>query len=232
MNTYKEQKIIRTIYTDLNGDGVKEKVVLAGLPVEKDCNYVESLALIIESESNEKKEFNLKESGLGFNIFSVNVTNLEGEEILLVGNYNRSGAFDTIKIFKYENEDIKLLFDSKSFSKKIKYKTKYLEDYKIEITCENTQEQYILDISNAYKELILSDYVEIGDAINSSNDIVYSIDNVFPVKLPNNDYYSLMIQQGFRLDESTDKLGGLQTLVDINDSGEITIIDQYIMTKA
>ena len=55
MNTYKEQKIIRTIYTDLNGDGVKEKVVLAGLPVEKDCNYVESLALIIESESNEKK---------------------------------------------------------------------------------------------------------------------------------------------------------------------------------
>ena len=64
---------------------------------------------------------------------------------------------------------------------------------------------------------------------NYRNDIIYTIDNVFPVKLENNDYYSLMIQQGFRLKDTTDKLGGIQTLIDINTLDDIAIIDQYLI---
>lgn len=232
MNTYNEQQIVRTIYADLNGDGYKEKVVLTGVPVEKDCNFLESLALSIECEGERKKQFNLQENGIGFNIFTVNVTNYNAEQILLVGNYNKGGVFDTIKILKYENDNLKLLFDSKSFFKKVNYKTKYLNDYKIEIICENTQEQYILDISNAYNEYLINNYDEHGAVISNKDGINYSIDNVFPVKLPNNDYYSLMIQQGVRLNEDMEKLGGVQTLIDINDMGEITILDQYLITKA
>ena len=233
MNTYKEQKIIRTVYADLNGDGNKEKIVLSGIPVEKDCNHIESLGLMIEFDSGMKKEFNLQEKGIGFNIFAVNVTHSDTEEILLVGNYNKNGAFDTIRIFNYENDDLKVLFDSQSFSQKMNYDITYLDNYKIEITCKNTNEQYLLDISNECKGYLINNYGENGEVINENNrDIIFSVDNVFPVKLPNNDYYSLMIQQGFRLKDYTDNIGGLQTLVDISYAGDLTILDQYLMTKA
>ena len=38
-----------------------------------------------------------------------------------------------------------------------------------------------------------------------------------------------MIQQGFRLKDTTDKLGGIQTLIDINTLDDIAIIDQYLI---
>lgn len=38
-----------------------------------------------------------------------------------------------------------------------------------------------------------------------------------------------MIQQGFRLKDTTDKLGSIQTLIDINTLDDIVIRDQYII---
>ena len=229
MNICENLKTIRTIYADLNGNGSKEKIILTGTPLEKDDTYMTSLQLIIDSEFSEKKMFNLEDSGSEFDVFSVNVTPLKGQEILLIGNYNKEGYFGTIKILRYEDKSIKLIFDSENFSKNIKYSMRYLDDYNIEITCDNTNEKYILDIDNIQKNYIVNEYGQYLENSNYRNDIIYTIDNVFPVKLEDNDYYSLMIQQGFRLKDTTDKLGGIQTLIDINTLDDIAIIDQYLI---
>lgn len=183
MNTYTNLKTVRTIYSDLKGSGNKQKVILTGVPLEKDDNYMESLQLIIESECNKKQIFELEDSGNEFNIFSVNVTPLKGEEILLIGNYNKEGSFGTIKILRYEDKYIRLIFDSENFSKNIKYNMKYLDNYNVEITCEKTNEKYILDIDDIHKNYIINKYGQYLENKNYRNDIIYTIDNIFPVKL-------------------------------------------------
>ena len=233
MSTYQEQKIIRTIYTDINEDDYDEKVVLAGITFGKDYNYFKEISIIIEFKDGKREEFKLEESGENFNIFTTDITSSNSKEILLVGDYNKYGAFGTIKIFKYENNNLDLIFDNKMCCNKINYKINCLEDYKLEIACENTQDVYMIDINNTNKNYINNTYGEYSEVKdNIKNNITYSIDNVFPIKLPNKEHYSLLIQQGFRVDDYLEKLGGVQTLADINEDGELTIIDQYIMTKS
>lgn len=232
MSTYQNQKIIKTVYADVNGDGYKEKVVLSGILLEKDYDYFKEISIMIEFEEGRKKELTLKERGTNFNIFTLDVTNSKSDEILLIGDYNQYGAFGTIKIFKYENDNLDLIFNNKTCDNKINYKTNYLQDYKIEIVCENTNEVYVVEINNTNKNYVSNTYTENGTIIdNIKNNITYNIESIFPIKLPNKEHYSLLIQQGFRVEENIEKLGSVQTLADINEDGELTIIDQYLMTK-
>lgn len=232
MSTYQEQKIIKTIYCDINEDNYDEKIVLAGIALGKDYNYFKEILITIEFEDGRKEKFNLEECGTNFNIFTIDVTNSNSKEILLVGDYNEYGAFGTIKIFKYENNNLDLILDSKNCSNKINYKTNCLNDYKVEIVCEDTKGVYIFDINNTNMNYIANTYGEYDEVKNNiKNNITYSIDNIFPIKLENKEHYSLLIQQGFRVDNYLEKLGCVQTLADINEDGELTIVDQYLMTK-
>ena len=116
--------IIDTQFGDIDGDLICEKIILKGIQEIENSSFMNKLQLVIEKE-RDKKIYDINIKGYFFNLYLVNILNNNSQQILITGHYSKSRGDVITRIFKYENNKLKIIIDDKDLSNKLKCKSRY-----------------------------------------------------------------------------------------------------------
>lgn len=232
MSLYRDDNYIVSVQIgDIDGDYELEKVVLMATPFETGSSYIQSAELIIEKKNKPQENIKLDIIGYDLDLILEDFTGDNNKEILIRGAVGGPGGYVFARIYKYEEGTLKLIFDEKTYAKNISYQSRYLDDYKIQVVCKNTNRSFEFDISKEDKELLNLIYDKNGNFMGDSNPYVSQMNTIYPVKPVDQKYYSLMVQQKVSGFSKYYLLAGIETMFDIDENGNMSIVYQYGLTK-
>ena len=220
--------IIDTQFGDIDGDLICEKIILKGIQEIENSSFMNKLQLVIEKE-RDKKIYDINIKGYFFNLYLVNILNNNSQEILITGQYSKSRGYAITRIFKYENNKLKVIIDDKDLSSKLKCKARYLSGYKVEVKCENSNKTYTIDLNNNLDDYIDIVYDKYQNPLNEEEPTVSEPNTIYPIIVSSNNYYSLQIQQRIIGVSNSDVIGSIQSILEIKENGEINVKQQYLV---
>ncbi|MGL5330730.1 MAG: hypothetical protein ACRDD7_15790 [Peptostreptococcaceae bacterium] len=223
----RDELIISSLYGNIDEDLKCEKVTLVGIHQDEDMPYVTSLKLIIENE-NKKLIFKIDMEGYQFNLFLGDFLNINSEQILISGQYGGSGGHAIFRLYKFKNNKLKLILDDEKLSKQLNCNAKFLDDYKLNVSCETTNKDYTIDISKNFKRYLDLVY-DNGKALEGAHPTISLPNTIYPIKISYNNYYYLQIQQRIIGVSNGDILGGIQSVIEVNEKEKISIKEQYFL---
>ena len=142
-------RVIRRCYEDI--------VILKGDYPYTDSKFTENCKIVIKNDEQTKK-YPIDINGYNLRLFIGNFSRRHTEDILVSGDTGGSGGYKIGILYQYNDVYLRQIFNGDNFFNKSSYKAKYLECYKVKITCGNCEKQYILDISDKSKEALKNIY--------------------------------------------------------------------------
>ncbi|MEG2984723.1 MAG: hypothetical protein RR835_08480 [Peptostreptococcaceae bacterium] len=225
----KSKIVLSTKYGDINGDSYPEKITLVGTPFDENSVYIQNLQLIIEHKSTAIQTFNIPINGYVFNLALVDVLKNNFEQMIITGQYGGSGGFAIFRLYEYKDDKLNLILSDETLSNQINCYGTYEKNKTISISCLETNKLYTIDIKNNPKVYLDLIYDENGNIVKNLTPIISDVNTVYPILAPYNKFYSLQVQQRIIGISNSDTLGILQSIIEVNKKGKISIKEQYVI---
>lgn len=224
----------RKVIVDVkNGKITKESkaelVCLKGEKINDDNNFIENLYITIKLDNALEKEYPLKISGYNFKLFIGNFCDEYVEDILVYGETGGTGNYAIANIYHYDNGKLLEVFNADIFSDKYKYKSRYLNDYKVELINDKLQKKYIIDISTINKGYLSDIYDISGKIITDSDPSVSYVNSIYTLVDLNSNIMRLQLYQRIIEAVNASTLGNIITNISMEDY-KSKVIDQFAVT--
>ncbi|NEU04489.1 MULTISPECIES: hypothetical protein [Clostridium] len=230
MGLYRYNKNIISVKNGyVTGKSEGDLVLLMGCPFEEDSNYYESVDVVIQQKRMSEETMHLNIKGCDLDLDLINVTESDKQEIMIRGVLGGEVAHLIAYVYKYEDGTLTEIFNYNSFYEKYEFQARYLDNYNIEIFCEETKKKFVLNISDSNDEYLNLIYSRNGKALGNNAPYISAINAIYPVKQVGKNYNSLLIQQIMIEPSNEHMLGIIETLLDIDEYGKMKVIYQSIM---
>lgn len=211
-----KRKTIESKIGNITGKDSLDRVRLVGTYENEEDLYATDLELVL---NNEKKgqtiRIKIPYEGYYLKLFLGDFNGDGKSEIMVRGGFGGSGGFEIAAIFNYENNTLKEIFNQEMFSKNVSFKSKYLDNYMVNIESVSTNEEFYLDISKQEKIYLDVVYDSNGKVKGKNAPIVSSITGAYPINSIYSDTYSLLLQQRIVGVSNADTLGIMESYVNL-----------------
>lgn len=204
--------VIDSISANIIDEHSQDKAILVGILPYENSTYSENLELIIKPEVGYPTKIKLPFSGYDMQLFCGDFTNDKKDEIMVRGSFGGSGGFEIGVIYKFENNQIKEIFNQDDISKNNPCSATFKDNYKVHISC--GEKKYSINLSSRPKNYLQLAYDENGKVLPGVVAYVDAPNALFPIKDVDNSYYELLIQQRIVGVVNADTLGIIQTVCD------------------
>ena len=204
--------VIDSISANIIDEHSQDKSILVGILPYENSTYSENLELIIKPEVGYPTKIKLPFSGYDMQLFCGDFTNDKKDEIMVRGSFGGSGGFEIGVIYKFENNQIKEIFNQDDISKNNPCSATFKDNYKVHISC--GEKKYSINLSSRPKNYLQLAYDENGKVLPGVVAYVDAPNSLFPIKDVDNSYYELLIQQRIVGVVNADTLGIIQTVCD------------------
>ena len=204
--------VIDSISANIIDEHSQDKSILVGILPYENSTYSENLELIIKPEVGYPTKIKLPFSGYDMQLFCGDFTNDKKDEIMVRGSFGGSGGFEIGVIYKFENNQIKEIFNQDDISKNNPCSATFKDNYKVHISC--GEKKYSINLSSRPKNYLQLAYDENGKVLPGVVAYVDAPNALFPIKDVDNSYYELLIQQRIVGVVNADTLGIIQTVCD------------------
>lgn len=161
--------------------------------------------------------------GYNFELFIANFSGDDTEEIMITGGYGGTANYEIAIILDYKVDIFVEIFNQDFFNNNVKFITKYLNNYQVLVVSETMKEEYRVDISKNPSVYLSQVYDTNGTVKENITPIVSNINSVYPIKSIYDKTYSLFIRQKVTGVSIEDKIGVVESFVDLTDD-KINII--------
>lgn len=204
--------VIDSISANIIDEHSQDKAILVGILPYENSTYSENLELVIKPEVGYPTKIKLPFSGYDMQLFCGDFTNDKKDEIMVRGSFGGSGGFEIGVIYKFENNQIKEIFNQDDISKNNPCSATFKDNYKVHISC--GEKKYSINLSSRPKNYLQLAYDENGKVLPGVVAYVDAPNALFPIKDVDNSYYELLIQQRIVGVVNADTLGIIQTVCD------------------
>ena len=204
--------VIDSISANIIDEHSQDRSILVGILPYENSTYSENLELIIKPEVGYPTKIKLPFSGYDMQLFCGDFTNDKKDEIMVRGSFGGSGGFEIGVIYKFENNQIKEIFNQDDISKNNPCSATFKDNYKVHISC--GEKKYSINLSSRPKNYLQLAYDENGKVLPVVVAYVDAPNALFPIKDVDNSYYELLIQQRIVGVVNADTLGIIQTVCD------------------
>ena len=204
--------VIDSISANIIDEHSQDKAILVGILPYENSTYSENLELVIKPEVGYATKIKLPFSGYDMQLFCGDFTNDKKDEIMVRGSFGGSGGFEIGVIYKFENNQIKEIFNQDDISKNNPCSATFKDNYKVHISC--GEKKYSINLSSRPKNYLQLAYDENGKVLPGVVAYVDAPNALFPIKDVDNSYYELLIQQRIVGVVNADTLGIIQTVCD------------------
>ena len=205
--------VIDSISANIIDEHSQDKAILVGILPYENSTYSENLELVIKPEVGYPTKIKLPFSGYDMQLFCGDFANDKKDEIMVRGSFGGSGGFEIGVIYKFENNQIKEIFNQDDISKNNPCSATFKDNYKVHISC--GEKKYSINLSSRPKNYLQLAYDENGKVLPGVVAYVDAPNALFPIKDVDNSYYELLIQQRIVGVVNADTLGIIQTVCDI-----------------
>lgn len=222
---YRSQMQSNNIYVldfkrgDVNGDSIIDNIYLVG---EKtyglESPFVNNITLIIQDgKTNTFTRIALKENA-GYNptLFLGDFTGDKVDDILISIDSGGSGGYAFYYMYSFVNNNPQKIFDFEKYNEKYRYNVVYKDYYKVEVTSEDGEEKYIIDISYKGEEYLSEIYDENGKLKEPIEGWVNPLGALYPVDFQRDGIYDLYASRRIAGRYNADGLGYVQTSLEWN----------------
>ncbi len=181
---------------DINGDNIKDSILLIGCKNGKDNSaYNEDIKLIIQDGKN-NKYYKLSpgkiDFGYGGKLF---LGDFNGDKILDVFasfNSGGSGGYSYYSIVSFKENNCKYLFDQEYFSKGLSFDINYADNFKINIFNKEVSKFYLVDALNKRNTYIYEGiYDKNGKMLKEQTGMEGALSELTPVDIDKDGIYEL-----------------------------------------
>ena len=204
--------VIDSISANIIDEHSQDKAILVGILPYENSTYSENLELVIKPEVGYPTKIKLPFSGYDMQLFCGDFANDKKDEIMVRGSFGGSGGFEIGVIYKFENNQIKEIFNQDDISKNNPCSATFKDNYKVHISC--GEKKYSINLSSRPKNYLQLAYDENGKVLPGVVAYVDAPNALFPIKDVDNSYYELLIQQRIVGVVNADTLGIIQTVCD------------------
>ena len=204
--------VIDSISANIIDEHSQDKAILVGILPYENSTYSENLELVIKPEVGYATKIKLPFSGYDMQLFCGDFTNDKKDEIMVRGSFGGSSGFEIGVIYKFENNQIKEIFNQDDISKNNPCSATFKDNYKVHISC--GEKKYSINLSSRSKNYLQLAYDENGKVLPGVVAYVDAPNSLFPIKDVDNSYYELLIQQRIVGVVNADTLGIIQTVCD------------------
>ncbi len=199
---------------DVNGDRIKDEVVLIGKkPFGEASPFVDRISLIIrDGKIGVKTRIPLKDNaGYHPTLFLGDFTRDKVKDILVSMDTGGSGGFTINYAYAFLNNQPKELFNYTKFNDTYKYDVIYRNDYKVKVISKNLKKRYLLDISYKDRRYLSEIYHRNGKLKRPVWGEVIPLGGLYPIDINRDGTYELLAFQRIIGLFNADTLGFVQT---------------------
>lgn len=212
--------IIDTKYGDVNGDGVPDTVILYGTRSDdNDSTYIMNISVVIEDGRTKALKTILPQVNSGYNpmIFLGDFTKDKVDEIKLSMDTGGSGGYGVFYIYSAFDNQIKELFNTDTYNLQNTYTVLYQDQYRVKVSSEPLDTQFILDISDRGESYLSQYYHANEELIEPVKGEVLSLSSLIPfISNEKEAYYELSAIQRIIGTYNADTLGYIQNQLSWN----------------
>lgn len=210
--------------------GIIDIVELTGIYESKDSPLVKEVQLLLYPKGKDPAiKRNIPYDGYNFSMFLANFNGDDTEEIMIRGGYGTSLSYEIADVIDYKDGILVDVFNQDIFNNNVRFITKYLNNYKVLVTCDTMNEEYTVDISKNPSQYLSQVYDSNGKVKGNITPTVSNINSVYPIKSIYDNTYSLFIRQRVWGVSIEDKIGIIESFVDLsNDKINIIGMGMYL----
>lgn len=202
-------------YVDINGDNVKDNIILTGSKLDKNDIYFDDLDIIVQNGKTKK----FIKSTLGKNSGGYQPTIFLGDfnedkmpDIFVKMPTGGSGGFIDYSIINLKGNKPSVLWDSKKFSRQIDLTGKFENDFMASLSSEKLNQTFQIDLSSNKVQYIESNiYDKDGKIKENIETWMGGFSEVTPIDRDKNGTYELIASQRIVGTCNADTLGYLQS---------------------
>jgi hypothetical protein len=185
--------IIDSAVADITGDGVSDNLYLVGHKENKSDRFADHMSLVVrDGVVHDLKTMDLNGfSGYEGKIFVGDFTGDKVSDIMISAPTGGSGGIEGHVIVNYNLPEPKIIFDQKN-NEGAKFTGNFVDDYKAQLTNENTGRSMFLDLENKKDFYVQSAiYDGNGKILKEIKPISYPFTILEPVDIDNDGVYEL-----------------------------------------
>lgn len=150
-----EEEVIQELQKDVNGDQVKDRILLIGEKEKKDAIFNMCFMIkVIDGKTNKETTIKLEDfAGYGGEIFLADFTGDQVADIMVTTNSGGSGGIIFSRIITLEDHEIKIIFNEKD-NQGLNFEGKFVNGFKAELQEANFKKVITIDLS-AFKDLYI-----------------------------------------------------------------------------
>ncbi|GKU24542.1 hypothetical protein [Clostridium folliculivorans] len=230
MNDFGSRQIIAIKEGDVTWYFSRDKIILTG-----ECPYVETtftnnIELIVQPRGKKRPSLvKIPFSGYYFQIFLGDFNGDGRDEILVRGSFLEVRGYAIGVIYTYSNGYLEKIFDHEIFTSSYLFKTRYLDNYKIEVISLPLKEKYIIDISGRSKEYLDLLFDSTGKVKENVAPAISPVIDIDPVKSIYDDTYSIIIKQNVLGIDNDDVFAIIESFLSLYEN-KIKLISMGILT--
>lgn len=206
-----------------------DRVLLFGNQTLADSPYYDTLELQIITSDERSYTFPLDQDGYNPSLFIADFTDEATSQLLITSSSGGSGNYTHVILYRFENGGLEELFSSARFDATFSYSSYYLPYYKAQVSSYGANRLFNLNLSQLSPDQLSLIYNSSGQVITQDDPFVSTINAAFPIKLPGQTYYNLLLWQRIIGPSNADTLGIIQTLVTFV-STPFELIEQTLAT--
>lgn len=206
-----EQSVIGIQYGDVDGDYKCEKIILTGIPYEEGSSFMSEVELMVHYMDDAKFKFKIDFSGYAINLFLGDFLQEGYDQILITGQSGGSVNYVLTRLYKFEQNCLKLVIDDEDLSNLLQYQTFYQNDGQIGVQSLATGAVLTLNVRG--RRLTSPGYNHMSQPFSPPS--VSTINTIYPIKQPYSNYYTLQLQQRILDEYNADILGMIQTVIEL-----------------
>ncbi|MBM7834919.1 hypothetical protein [Clostridium sardiniense] len=201
-----------------------DKVILTGFKKDSDSNYISNISITVNTEGNgEVIKKDVPYSGYNISLFLGDLNGDGKAEIMIRGILENDIGTYFLAVYTYKNNSLEEIYNHNIFNTMFKFDARYLDNYRAEVTSQDTKERYIVDLSLRPKVYLNQIYDEKGKVKENASIRVANLRGVDPIESNARDIYNLVLAKSILGVDDKDLLGVIESNVTlINNIPRIT----------
>ncbi|WP_052712170.1 spore coat protein [Domibacillus indicus] len=208
------RKAVAVEYGDVTGDRVPDIVYLTAVQTPGSA-FLQQITLAVQCGRTARMFQIPLPQNAGYNpgIFLGDFTGNRIKDILAVINTGGSGGTIYAYAFSFRNGRFEKIFDGDAFNEKGQYAVRYQNHYRVEVTSEQPDKRYVLDITTKGEEYINEIYAPDGTLKEPIEGWVSPLTGLYPVDFERDGIYELLAYQNIAGRYSADRLGYMENVL-------------------
>ncbi|MFL0248017.1 hypothetical protein [Candidatus Clostridium stratigraminis] len=214
LKTGKAAIILDYKFEDINGDNLKDNIILIGYRTGKANPSVFKDIKVILQDSYSKKYYAISVGKLNaVQNGKVFLGDFDGDKINDILVTIENGDCSYYSLFSFKNNKCKYLIDESVFFKGMSYNIDFVSNFKVKVTNKNLNDFYLLDVKNKKDTYInLGIYLNDGKLLKKNKGSYNSISSLIPIDEDKNGIYELKCIQNICGINRLDTLGYGKTI--------------------